>query len=200
MLQLLPQGIPTLQSCSTGNWTRPDNVFGTKHLLDSIVSCETAPALRGPRTDHLPVLLTLELAVPHVSFEPHRNWREVDWNAFNVHLKNTISTKPATPLTSEAEFQDAARHLTSAITSAMEACIPFSKPCPHSKRWWTKRLSDLRQHIKDLDRLSYQMRGIPLHPSHGDLKAAKDTYANEVTATKKQHWIEWLEDIEGNDL
>lgn len=92
------------------------------------------------------------------------------------------------------------QHLTLAITSTMDTCVPYSKPCPHSKRWWTKRLSKLRDRVKDLSKLAYQMCGIPLHPSHNDLKAAKDQYANEINATKKQDWQDWLEDIEGNDL
>jgi hypothetical protein len=200
MVQLLPCGIPTLQASSTGNWTCPDNVFGTEHLLDAVVSCDTAPDLRGPKTDHLPILLTLDLVVPQTTPELRRNWREVDWDAFKTHLQNTITIKPAIPLASDDEFQQVARHLTTAITSAMDACVPFSKPCPHSKRWWTKHLTDLRQRIRELDRLAYQMRAVPAHEVHADLKKTKQLYADEITATKKQHWIEWLEDIEGNDL
>lgn len=70
MLQFLPQGTPTLQSTSTGNWTRPDNALGTEHLLNFVVSCEMAPELRGPKTDHVPILLTLELEPLHASEEP----------------------------------------------------------------------------------------------------------------------------------
>jgi ribonuclease HI len=44
------------------------------------------------------------------------------------------------------------------------------------------------------------MRALPLHECHGKLKTLKNHYAEEITSTKKQHWIEWLEDIEGNDL
>jgi hypothetical protein len=44
------------------------------------------------------------------------------------------------------------------------------------------------------------MRGLPLHASHDELKTARSQLADEITQTKKQHWIEWLEDIEGNDI
>lgn len=63
-----------------------------------------------------------------------------------------------------------------------------------------RRLSDLQQRIKELSKLTYQMQAVPLHPSHTELKTLKDKYATEITATKKQHWIDWLEDIKGNDL
>lgn len=44
MIQLLPCGIPTLQASATGNWTRPDNVFSTESIVDSVISCETDPS------------------------------------------------------------------------------------------------------------------------------------------------------------
>jgi hypothetical protein len=44
------------------------------------------------------------------------------------------------------------------------------------------------------------MRGLPLHASHNELKAARTQYADEIASTKKQHWIDWLEDLEGNDI
>lgn len=44
------------------------------------------------------------------------------------------------------------------------------------------------------------MRGLPQHACHQDLADIKKRYAAEIESTKKQHWIEWLEHIEGNDL
>jgi ribonuclease HI len=131
---------------------------------------------------------------------PRRNWRAVDWEAFNEHLSSLLTHNPPLPLASVDEFQQAARFLTKAITDTIEHCVPHSKPCPHSKRWWTYRLSQLRGQVKRLSRLSYELRGIPEHQCHDELKVLKKRYANEITETKKQHWIEWLEDLEGNDI
>src|SRR6266481_4386627 len=64
MIMLLPKGIPTLQLMATGNWTRVDNVFATANMEGLVVICDTAPGQRGPSTDHVPVLTTLELSVP----------------------------------------------------------------------------------------------------------------------------------------
>ncbi|KAJ8591728.1 hypothetical protein M405DRAFT_734610 [Rhizopogon salebrosus TDB-379] len=173
MLQLLPIGLPTLQSCSTGNWTRPDNIFGTEQLLDGVITCTTAPELRGPKTDHVPIHLTLALETPRTDTEPKRNWREVDWPKFNTKLRTLLSlSPPPQPLASDVEFQDAAKHLTQAILDAADHCVPHTKPCPHSRRWWTKRLTDLRHQVNQLSRQSHLMRGLPLHASHNELKAA----------------------------
>lgn len=132
--------------------------------------------------------------------EPRRNWREVDWEVFNEHLRKTLEPHPPTPLASEEEFQQAAQRLTNAITDAMETTVPFSKPCPHSKRWWTKELTNLRKQVTEANRLAYQFRGLPNHKCHEHLKTLKNRYAAQIESTKKQHWIEWLENIEGNNL
>lgn len=200
MLQLLPGNIPTLQSTATGNWTCPDNVFGTEGLLDAVVSCTTEPYLCGPKTDHLPILLALNLEVPRTTSTPRLNWRDVDWTKFNETLSTALDPLPPLPLASADEFQQMARHIMQAITSTAKLLVPQSKPCPHSKRWWTRTLTDMRKRVSQLSRQSHQMRGLPLHPCHEEYKSLKNQYANEIASTKKQHWIDWLEDIEGNDL
>ena len=52
----LPPTIPTLEATRTKNLTRPDNVFCTETLLQSLRSCSVAPELRPTRTDHFPIL------------------------------------------------------------------------------------------------------------------------------------------------
>jgi hypothetical protein len=55
----LPPKRPTLRAHSTGNWTRPDNVWCTSHTSDLFIKCDTNPGLQGPITDHLPILSTV---------------------------------------------------------------------------------------------------------------------------------------------
>jgi hypothetical protein len=119
MIQLLPCGLPTLQALCSGNWTRPDNVLGTEHLLNAVTTCITAPELRGPRTDHVPIHLILELEPTRIVEEPRRNWREVDWDDFNKRLSDLLSPFPPLPLASDDEFQEAAQRLTQIIIDVM---------------------------------------------------------------------------------
>ncbi|OJA13662.1 hypothetical protein AZE42_13373 [Rhizopogon vesiculosus] len=44
------------------------------------------------------------------------------------------------------------------------------------------------------------MQGLPNHPCHDELKIAKNAYADAISKAKQQHWLNWLEEIEGNDL
>ena len=62
MVMALPKNIPTLESMSTKHWTRPDNVLCSVNTEAMLVSCTTNPWLRGPGTDHVPILTTLEFS------------------------------------------------------------------------------------------------------------------------------------------
>ena len=148
----------------------------------------------------MPIHLILELETPRVAADPYRNWREVDWKDFNARLSDLLSHSPPTPLASNEEFQEAAHRLTKSISEVISSCVPNSKPCPHSKRWWTRELTNLRDQVNESSKQAYLMRALPLHRCHAELKTLKTRYAEEIALTKKQHWIEWLEDIEGNDL
>lgn len=93
----LPPKIPTLQALSTGNWTRLDNVWCTTHTSALFTQCDTNPALRGPNTDHVPILSKLELPLNHNVPKPTRNFRATDWVVFNECL--TTLLPPPTPET-----------------------------------------------------------------------------------------------------
>ncbi|EUC66991.1 reverse transcriptase from transposon X-element protein, putative, partial [Rhizoctonia solani AG-3 Rhs1AP] len=55
----LPRDLPTLQSTSSKNFTRPDNVFLSAPLAEARISCDTAPASQPPCTDHFPIATVL---------------------------------------------------------------------------------------------------------------------------------------------
>ena len=57
MEMLLPKDVPTLEAMVTKTWTHPDNVFGSDNLGDKVIYCTTDPWLRGPGTDHMPILM-----------------------------------------------------------------------------------------------------------------------------------------------
>src|ERR1700743_1377678 len=91
----LPPIIPTLHAHSTGNWTRPDNVWCSIHTTELIVKCDTDPGLRGPRTDHLPILTTLDISLVRNAPRSSRNFRATNWDEFVKHLTNRLDSHPA---------------------------------------------------------------------------------------------------------
>ena len=200
MVQTLPKDLPTLQSSSSGNWTRPDNVFCTNHSEPLIMLCTTDPDQRGPKTDHVPILTRIDLDVPLAPDADFRNYREVDWESFNSYLSTLLSRLPLTPIETEAQFQEAARGLDLALRETVENCVPKTKPSPHSRRWWTKDLTELKKDVNRLNRIAYQFRAIPDHPSHRASKVARNRLADEIFMAKKDHWRNWLEEMSSDDL
>ncbi|KAG2335806.1 hypothetical protein BDR05DRAFT_847772, partial [Suillus weaverae] len=165
--QALPKDKPTLQSMSTQNWTRPDNVFCTDNTLDSYIICDTAPSLRAPKTDHVPILSTLDLDLPQATSTINLNYREVDWKKFSTRLNVRLSEiPPPQPITDLEEFSHAAKNLATALHDVIEELVPKSKPNPHTKRWWTKEISQMLERKHELSGQSYKLRAIHDHPSH----------------------------------
>lgn len=197
----LPPKLPTLQALSTGNWTRPDNVWCTNHSSDLFIRCLTDPGLRGPNTDHLPILFTLDIPIPRISKTRTRNFRATDWAEFNSHLSSLLARSPKpSRIRSQPEFRSAISTLNSAISATIEAHVPLISPIPFAKRWWTPQLSALRKKKNRLANLSYRWRGLPDHHAHDDHRATAKEYAKLIESTRKDHWENWLNNASEKDL
>lgn len=196
----LPAKIPTLQALSTGNWTRPDNVWCTNHTTDLFTHCDTNPGLRGPNTDHLPILSKLDIPLNRNEPKHSRNFRATDWKAFNEHLTMLLPTSEPRRINTNAEFRTALNSLTTALKSTIETTVPINKPYPFTKRWWTHELSTLRKKKNRLARASHRWRGLPDHPSHRAHHESSKEYAKLIESTKKEHWEGWLTNASERDI
>ena len=201
MQMALPKDCPTLQSTSTGNWTRPDNVFCTDHTLNLITLCDTKPRRRPPCTDHVPILTVIELEIPSTDYAATRNFKGVDWEEFNGKLSTLLHDIPAAaPITSEEQFHRATSNLMDTLQKVIEEHVPLSKPCPHAKRWWNKELT---ARIKEKDKLSeqsYRMRGLPDHPIHAEHRRVRNKLKEEIRKAKQSHWMDYLEGLDKNSI
>ena len=201
LTQLLPKDIPTLQSTSSRNWTRPDNVFASEHTCLSLISCDTDPENRGPNTDHIPIITILDMSTPESVNTPSWNYRAVDWQQFNSVLgKELQKIDPPRVIATKEEFQRAAKQFDEALRRTVELAVPKTKPHPHQKRWWTRELTMLMDELKRLRKLAYKFRALPDHPVHATLAEQTKAVDKEIRATKEEHWKDWLENASGNDL
>ena len=166
-----------------------------------VVSCDTDPCLRGPGADHVPILTIIDLPLPRINREATRNFRLADWGAFRDNLKSPLLSIPLlAPLTTEALFQDAVSHLTMALQDSIQAQVPLSKPSPHTKRWWSRLLSELKKRKNRLSSLSYRYRALPDHPSHEEHRKARNCYSDEIWKAKQDHWNDFLEHAGTTDI
>ncbi|GBE89552.1 RNA-directed DNA polymerase from mobile element jockey [Sparassis crispa] len=199
---LLPQGIPTLEATLTKNYTRPDNIFASTDIADRLLTCDTAPALRPPCTDHLPISLSLDVT-PHPAREtPRRNFREVDWEDFRTCLKGNIDSRMLGhgELTTLEQFNVVLKNLSDAISETIKATVPLSRPPPFTKRWWSQDLAKSRRAVQRLARVSYKHRNTHDHPSHAEYRKIRNRYGDEIKSAKQDHWEAWLESADPDSI
>ena len=200
MIMALPKGLPTFQTCA-GRWTRPDNVWHTNAQADPIQCCEVLPNIRPPLADHMPIITVVYLPLPRVAAPPILDFRLADWPSVNTALDARLSVEsPAVRIQTKEEFIAKVDTVVKIIKEVLEANLEPKRPSPYARRWWTKDLSKLRTKQNKLSNQSYKFRLIPNHPSHAEHKTAVKEFKALLNDTKKQNWIDWLENVEQKDV
>ena len=142
----LPPNLPTLQAFSTGNWTRPDNVWCSNHTVEHFVRCETDPGMRGPNTDHLPIQSVLDMRLPRNAPRSTRNFRVTEWDKFRGHLVTMLANAPAPErIRTPEELRETLDTINLALKATIETQVPLRNPIPYTKRWWNHDLSAARR-------------------------------------------------------
>jgi hypothetical protein len=185
----LPKDVPTCEVSSTKNWTRPDNVFMSTNALDVLVKCTTVPEEKATCMDHVPIDTTLDFpvtnlkSVSQISF----NFRAADWEGFKDTLAQKMAALPPPGrIGTEDEFHQRVASLTTAILDTIAHSVPKSKPVPHSKRWWNKDLERMRKAKNKLNSISYQFRHDQQHPSHRQLRDARNKFTDAIRSAKQK--------------
>ena len=196
MKMALPKDIPTLEARATKNLTRPDNVFCSADLLDNFITCDTEPALWPVKTDHFPIISIIDVAVAPREYTPRPNFRDTEWDEFCEDLKLELGGIPD-PETYDTidELNQAIERLDQAINMCIERHVPMSKPCPASKRWWTKKLAETKKAVMKLGRKSYKLWIMADHPIHNEFYRVRNDYSLQIRKAKAKHWTEWLEGL-----
>jgi endonuclease/exonuclease/phosphatase family metal-dependent hydrolase len=159
MEMVLPPGEPTRRDWTTRNTTRPDNVFCSEGLAETIVRCETHPEETPPMTDHFPIDTTFQIDVPRIKEEERRNFRGVDWEAFGKKLARKMEGRQwDEEVRTPEELEERVRNLEKAITDTIEDNVPVFKIHTASKRWWTRELAQKRKEYNRIARRSHALR------------------------------------------
>ncbi|KAF7373394.1 RNA-directed DNA polymerase from transposon X-element [Mycena sanguinolenta] len=197
----LPQGVPTLRAKRTGNLTRPDNVFCSDNFFDFFISCDAYPTRTPGTTDHFPIISVVDLVPPVRVKETRWDWRGTNWEEFKELLAGELDAiGEVDGYASVNEILDAIQALDKVVWRCVEEKVPKLKSCARSKRWWTSELSALRRDKERLARLSYHQREVPGSPAHEEYRVARNYFSSRVRAARRQHWLEWLDSIDGADV
>ena len=142
-----------------------------------VVVCDTDSRQRGLGTDHIPVLMTLDLEIPSAVEASCRNYRAVDWPKFRNALMEQLASMPdPCTLLDEMQFQEAVNGLMTAIQVAIELTVPMSKPSLHSWHWWNDELLRLKKEMNHLASASYKYHAVADHPLHNQYTDTRNRY------------------------
>ena len=197
----LPAGLPTFEASNTKNYTRPDNVFSSTLLADTITHCTTVPSIQPPITDHLPIFTSFHLSICTITPAPTRNFRDTDWDDFAADLAKRLPHNkiPGIPKT-QYGIKHIATIVIQAILKTIAAKVPLSKPSQYAHRWWNSDLLKMRRRVKWLSHKHYKFRLVPEHPIHAICQRSRNQYTAAIEQAKRDMWIDWLEIATGDSL
>ncbi|OBZ69519.1 hypothetical protein A0H81_10499 [Grifola frondosa] len=145
----------------------------------------------------MPIHTTIDLTIEAAAELPKRNFRDVDWDEFQTTLADELAGRP-TPetITTEEDFDNTLSALMESLHVAIERHVPVSHPVPFAKRWWTKELGAMRQKVSSSDEQRTNIGRFPFHPAQREYRTARNRYADQIRAAKKEHWEAWLDEAD----
>ena len=127
MKMALPEGMPTLRSTSSKNFTRVDNVFLSDTLLNTVIKCTTRPRDLPPRTDHLPIETILDISAPLVEAAPRHDFRRINWEDFIKTFQTRLGRLPApSAIRTVKEFKERVRKLNEVVDNTIAEKVPLT--------------------------------------------------------------------------
>ncbi|KAF5194028.1 reverse transcriptase, partial [Thalictrum thalictroides] len=131
--------------------------------------------------------------------EPRYNIKKANWQKFEQNLRSLeypIGQQLDLDIASH-NFDSIASHLHSLLYQAAKDSIPRMRVSSHSKPWWTKELTELRQKYHSLRRKGKKS----LDPVHiEEARLARNVYFRKISLTKHEHWHQFLSDAKDKSL
>ena len=201
--QALPKDTPTLQARNGGRWTRPDNVWRNAESPSTIITCDVQSNLLPTKTDHLPIVTILDLQYHPITTPRRFNFKRANWEKYEEILEERLNRSETLnrPSFQSAEgLEEAVNELYRILQDVTEETIPMIKPLPHLKHWWNDDLTLKRKEKNRASAARFEWRGTPDHPAHEEFRKISREYARDIDTAKANHWKEWIEEVQGNDL
>jgi hypothetical protein len=154
-------------------------------------------------TDHLPIITTLDLSYYPTQSDTQFNYRHANWEHFAKTVQEKLDNMPIlNNLTYDStdDLKSAVNELFKILQEVAATQTPMTKPHPHLKCWWNKELTALRKRKNCESLRHYDWRGTPNHESHEEYQKISKEFATAIDNAKANHWKEWIEHIDGNDI
>ena len=183
---LLPTGTITYPNAGT----TIDLVWENSEAACRLLSCKIADD-HDLASDHLPIETNIALPIEAPQNIQAYNYAKTNWQEFDLklplYLPKLIPTGPS--MTTRQDIDNFAEQLSNAILKAVEETTPRKKPCPHSKRWWTKDLTLLR---RTANRLRNIYRRTKANVDKAAWRSAANQYTDKIAQAKRDKWREFV--------
>ena len=126
------RGNPTWRA--RGTQSTIDLTFLSQPLLTNLTRCEPRQDL-AQASDHIPIETTLILHTLRQATARRRCWKKLDKDKINLFLKDKV---PNTNLFTHLQVDTRVRELTEAIQEAIDDTVPWAKPSPQAKDFWSR--------------------------------------------------------------
>ncbi|KZL86802.1 reverse transcriptase, partial [Colletotrichum incanum] len=184
---LLPRGTKTWQG---GDYaTTIDLVLASEGPTESLVRCRIHETEHG--SDHRAIETIFDSSVPIAKPVQRLLFKNAPWKEINAKITNALERTPCS-----GTVQQKTDRLMEVVTEAVHALTPKAKPSPHSKRWWTADLTQLRQiYTYWRNRARAERRaGLVRADLEEKAKGASKQYHDAIRQQKRKHWNEFLAD------
>ncbi|KAI3014154.1 transcriptional regulator family: Zinc finger, CCHC-type [Aspergillus niger] len=166
-----------------------DLVLASDNLTESVIKCAILGTEHG--SDHCAIETVFDAPWSLPQHQGRLLLKNAPWKEINARIANTLAATPA-----EGTVQQKTDRLMSAVSEAVHALTPKSKPSPHAKRWWTADLTQLR-HIYTYWRnhaRSERRAGQKAPYLETMARGAAKQYHDAIRQQKKKHWNQFLAD------
>ncbi len=188
-------GLSSLLRRGTKTWsngtydTTIDLVLASGEMRDAMLKCRVMTTDHG--SDHCAIETAFDISVPNPEAGERLLLKNAPWNDINARIAKTLGAAPP-----HGTVQQRTDRLMEAVSEAVQALTPKARPSPHSKRWWTTDLTQLRgiyTYWRNRAR-SERRAGTRRADLEEQAKGAAKQYHEAIRQQKKKHWSEFLAD------
>jgi len=189
---MLPPGTVTYPNAGTSI----DLTWGNETAVNNMLKCKIAED-HDHGSDHLPIETVITRTIQTPPSEPAFNFTKTNWKEFNKRLKLHLLPLANLSYKTRAGIDKYTEQLVNAIISAVKETTPLTKPSPHSKRWWTEQLTQLKREANRLRKV-YQLTRHDIDRAAWKAKAKE--YTDEIAKAKVTKWKEYIEKADDKSI
>lgn len=197
-------GIPTFYPANISHaQTTIDLTWASPECLDWVVECKKdKDHTFSHLSDHAGITSSIQppTSLPTIA-RTYRNWKKFDPLQFEVDIAARLQEIVLTlrqPALDQECLDNHTALLTTAVTEAINACVPRLPLKPGAKRWWDKAVLNPLKTAAQGSRRVYQRRRD--ESSRQVYLEASLAYRRGIHEAKQRHWREFLESLTPSTL